>query len=66
MGCFGTLSTTASFYDDNNKIKIVAYAFSCAYSWVFDPSLVSHSAFPKNLSDGAHEEQLELPGQQHK
>jgi hypothetical protein len=46
-------------------IKIAASAFSCAYSWVFDPSLVSHSISPKNLSDGEHEEQQQRPGQQH-
>jgi hypothetical protein len=38
-------------------IKLAASAFSHAYSWVSDPSLVSHSISPKNLSDGEHEEQ---------
>jgi hypothetical protein len=38
-------------------IKIAASAFSCAYSWVFDQSLVSHSIRPKNLSNGEHVEQ---------
>jgi hypothetical protein len=33
-------------------IKLAASAFSCAYTWVFYPSLVSHSISPKNLSDG--------------
>jgi hypothetical protein len=45
-------------------IKLAASAFSCAYTWVFDPSLVSHSISPKNLSDGEHEEQQQLSGQQ--
>jgi hypothetical protein len=36
-------------------IIIATSAFSCAYSWVFDPSLVSHSISPKSLSDGEHE-----------
>jgi hypothetical protein len=62
MGCFGTLSTTASFFDNNDNNKIAAYAFPRAYSWVFDPSLVSHSISPKNLSDGEHEEQQQRPG----
>jgi hypothetical protein len=39
--------------------------FSCAYSWVFDPSMESHSISPKNLSDDEHEEQLQRLGQQH-
>jgi hypothetical protein len=42
--------------------KLVASTFSCAYSWVFDQSLVSHSISPKNLSDGEHEEQRQWPG----
>jgi hypothetical protein len=45
-------------------IKLAASAFSCAHSWVFDPSLVSHSISPKNLSDGEHEEQQQRLGQQ--
>jgi hypothetical protein len=44
-------------------IKLAASAFSCAYSWVFDPSLVSHSISPKNLLDGEHEEQQQQLGQ---
>jgi hypothetical protein len=45
-------------------IKLAASAFSCAYSWVFDPSLVSDSISPKNLQDGEHKEQQQWPGMQ--
>jgi hypothetical protein len=45
-------------------IKFAASASSCAYNWVFDPILVSHSISPKNLLDGEHEQQLQWPGQQ--
>jgi hypothetical protein len=45
-------------------IKLAASVFSYAYSWVFDPSLVSHSISPKNLSDGEHKEQQQRSGQQ--
>jgi hypothetical protein len=38
-------------------IKLAASSYSCAYSWVFDPSLVSHSIPPKTSSDGEQEEQ---------
>jgi hypothetical protein len=38
-------------------IKLAAYSYSCAYSWVFDPSQVSHSIPPKTFSDGEQEEQ---------
>jgi hypothetical protein len=58
MGCFDTLSMTASFLDIAIIIKLVASAFPLAYSWIFDPSLVSHSSFPKSLSDGEHKEPL--------
>jgi hypothetical protein len=44
-------------------IKLAASAFFSAYSWVFNPSLVSHSISPKDLSNGEHEEQLQWPGQ---
>jgi hypothetical protein len=50
MGCFGTLSMTA---------------FSRAYSWLFDPSIVSHSISHIILSDHEHEEQQQRLGQQH-
>jgi hypothetical protein len=45
-------------------IKFAASAFQSAYNWVFDPSLVSHSILPKNLSDGEHKEPLQRPGHQ--
>jgi hypothetical protein len=51
------------WYSNNNKMA--ASAFPWAYSWEFNPSLVSYSAFPENLSDGEHKEPLQWPGQQH-
>jgi hypothetical protein len=45
-------------------IIIAASTFSCADSWVFDTSIVSHSISPKNLSDGEHGEQQQWSGQQ--
>jgi hypothetical protein len=46
-------------------IKLVASAFSHAYSWLFDPSIVSHFISPTILSDHEHEEQQQRLGQQH-
>jgi hypothetical protein len=49
VGCFGALSTITSFIDII-IIKLAASAFPRAYSWVFDPSLVSHSTFLEKTS----------------